>query len=102
MSTLPKSYRFKVETVEHLEVLMLNYKASATEILEGLINTEYDKLMGNPELKKMIEKMNQLKDAMQEYNQQMVGEAAPDPAAAPRAEKTARAAVPARSRKKSS
>lgn len=68
-----KSYRFKSETAEHLDILVSTFDTTATELIEGMINTEYDKIMGNPELLKVIEQMKDLKSVMDGYAQSMVG-----------------------------
>lgn len=68
-----KSYRFKNETAEHLDILVSTLNTTATELIEGMINIEYDKIMGNPELLKVIEQMNDLKLVMEGYTQNMGG-----------------------------
>jgi len=67
MNGIPKSFRFQEDTVEHLNTLTSTYNTTATKLIETMINLEYDKLMGNPELNKIINKMNELKSTMEGF-----------------------------------
>jgi len=92
MAIKATSFRFKEKTIEHLNVLSTTLNTTATELLEGLINIEFDKIMGNPELMKIIEQMSELKSVMEGYKQSMTSSEVVT--AAPRSKSARIAATP--------
>lgn len=61
------NFRFPVEVVEHLDALCQVSEVSRTAFLTAIIEREYDRYKGNPELQKLISQMQDMKkqlDAM--------------------------------------
>ena len=61
MITKGTNFRFSVETLERMdELCRLAGGISRTALLLGLVNAEYDRVHGHPELKAIIEQMTAL------------------------------------------
>lgn len=74
MAKIAKSFKFEESTCEHLDVLISTLDTNATQLIEGIINIEYDRIMGNPEILKVISQMNELKTVMEGYSENMMTE----------------------------
>jgi len=61
------SFRFEYEEIEMLDELSKLYKKSKSLILRQLVRGEYDKVQGNPQLKMMIEKLQEIEGQMKEF-----------------------------------
>lgn len=64
---IQKRFNLEEDTTKRLEELAKVYKKSQTRIVADLIHADYDRLQGNPELKKMIDKLNELQDAINTF-----------------------------------
>lgn len=60
--------RLKPVTVERLDMLAELSGMSRAEFLNTLINSEYDRVTGNPKLKALLEQMQVLKRQLDELN----------------------------------
>lgn len=63
-----KSFRVSDETVRRLAALSDLYQKPETQIISDLIHADYDRVQGNPELKNMIAKINELQLAIETFN----------------------------------
>ena len=61
------SFRVGYEEIAMLGELSKLYKKSKTLILLQLIRGEYDKVQGNPQLKMMIKKLQEIEGQMKEF-----------------------------------
>lgn len=70
ISVIQKRFNLAEDTVQRLEELAKIYNKSQTRIIADLIHADYDRLQGNPELKKMISKLNELQDAINTFGRE--------------------------------
>lgn len=67
MATKACNFRFPPDVVAHLDALCRVSEVSRTAFLSAIIEREYDKYQGNPELQKLISQIQDMKkqlDAM--------------------------------------
>lgn len=73
MAEKPVGLRLDKIARERLEELSKIYQKPNNKIVSDLICADYDRIQGNPELKKMIDKLNQLQEAISEFNREKNG-----------------------------
>lgn len=61
------TFRFEYEEIEMLDELSKLYKKSKSLIVRQLVRGEHDKVQGNPQLKMMIEKLQEIEGQMKEF-----------------------------------
>lgn len=61
------AFRTTEEIDKKLSELETAMSMTRQDILNGLIVAEYDKIKGNPEIMKLLEKMNELKSHLETY-----------------------------------
>lgn len=55
------AFRFDNATINQLDNLCQLWNINRTECITRLINSAYDSVQGNPQLKEMLEKLNELR-----------------------------------------
>lgn len=71
--TVGVTFRAPTEVVRHLDELCAMSGIKRSEFFINAICAEYDKVNGNPQLKKMLEQMKQIAETMKQMNGQATG-----------------------------
>lgn len=61
------TFRFSDSTNAHLDFLCSQLGMTRTAFIVGLIENEYDKFVGNPELVKLVSQMKELESKISDY-----------------------------------
>lgn len=67
MARKQTSIRFTEEVDQKLNSIAKIMKMTRTDVIVNLITAEYDRIHGNPEMLKMIEKLNAMKEEIENY-----------------------------------
>lgn len=67
MARKQTAFRFTPEVDQKLNEIAKVMGMTRNDVVVNWIQTEYDKIMGNPELLKIIEQMNALKEQLELY-----------------------------------
>lgn len=59
------SFRLPLDVDEKLDYLAKATSQSRTGVIVALINAQYDSLIGNPEMMRVVEQMQELKERME-------------------------------------
>ena len=71
--TVGVTFRAPTEVVRQLDELCAMSGIKRSEFFINAICAEYDKVNGNPQLKKMLEQMKQIAETMKQMNGQATG-----------------------------
>ena len=71
--TVGVTFRAPTEVVRQLDELCAMSGIKRSEFFINAICAEYDKVNGNPQLKKMLEQMKQIAETMKQMNGQVTG-----------------------------
>lgn len=71
--TVQITFRAPVSVIRQLDDLCAMSGMKRSEFFINAISIEYDKVNGNPQLKKMLEKMREITETMKQMNGQLSG-----------------------------
>lgn len=68
VETVGITTRMPVDVVDKLDKICSLTKQKRSEFLIGIINAEYDRINGNPELKSLLSQMSELSEKLKNLN----------------------------------
>lgn len=68
INTIQITFRAPAEAIEHLDLLCNMYGIKRSDFFVSAISAEYDKVNGNPQIKKLLAQLKEVSETVKAFN----------------------------------